>query len=77
VREKEVREVVSWPRRAGVAVPGEVVRGVRSRRMALDWRRAELKRVFCEQDYVSGRRVMGRLVLGFLPLWRMCSLASS
>jgi len=46
VREKEVREVVSWPRSAGVAVPGEVVRGVRSRRMALDWRRAELKRVF-------------------------------
>ena len=43
---KEVREVVSWPSWAGVAVPGEVVRGVRSRRMEFDWRRAELKRVF-------------------------------
>lgn len=46
MREKDVREALSWPWRAGVVVVGEVEREVRSLRMALDCRRAELKRVF-------------------------------
>lgn len=46
VREKEVREALRGPERAGVADWGELEREERSLRMALDWRRAELKRVF-------------------------------
>lgn len=46
VREKEVREAESWPWRAGVEEAGVLERVVRSLRMALLWRRAELKRVF-------------------------------
>jgi len=55
VREKEVREAESGPARAAVELEEEeeeeVEREVRSLRMALDWRRAELKRVFCEGGF--------------------------
>ena len=51
MREKEVREAERGPARAAVELEEEedVEREVRSLRMALDWRRAELKRVFCGQ----------------------------
>lgn len=45
VREKEVREAESWPSSAGEGV-GEEARVVRSLRIEVLWRRAELKRVF-------------------------------
>ena len=50
MREKEVREAERGPVRAADEEEEEeeleVEREVRSLRMALDWRRAELKRVF-------------------------------
>lgn len=44
VREKDVREALSWPWSAGDEVGGVEEKASRSLRMAFDWRRAELKR---------------------------------
>ena len=48
----------SWPCWAGVQVEGCEVSGVSSLRMLVDWRRAELKRVFCV-GLVGGGSVCG------------------